>query len=481
MFRARMMSADGETRSPRWTRAGDGVEVANEVWPGSDVPLAIDAGNAELPDIGSNGNWRDCGATALAPHARRAREAGSSNRGPVRLAAPLAYIGLICLAAAPAQAQMLSFDRPGPELYRDDPGIAPISTDAFLWRPPSEAGRWAVGRSLPHDAGYIGRSPGSGGAIWPPGGLPYEAMETSLFGQYSLNLTGRLLVTAGGHLTYVRAVGRPLDSPDIVEAPRSSDFRLAPSVALSWRAGRNTLFYTRRQQGFRAGDLAISAIGSSIIAARSPSERLKMVEAGIRLGEPGTGRFSLNAAVSYVRWANIQADLIDSRGVPVTANIGSGRIYGAEIEGIWRPTRSLSFEMAAFLSDSVLSNPDPAFVGAIGRNLPNVAGRGGRLAARYRARVAPGIDLSIDGMLRYVGPSRPGVGNPLDIAQRGYLDSRIGARLDFGRFGVSLDVDNIGDWAGNRFAFGHAFDVGSGNQMTPLRPRTMRIGFSASF
>jgi outer membrane receptor protein involved in Fe transport len=392
-------------------------------------------------------------------------------------------------------------DTSGPQLYSEDIGITLISNETRLSRPDSEGAGWVVGWSLLHDISNISRSLGLPTAQLPIAGVRNEVTEAALFGQYSLNLTGRLVVTGGGRLTYSRSVGRPLDAPDNVEEPRRSDFRLSPSVALSWRAGRGAIVYTRYQQGFRAGGLAISATGSTTVAERFRSDRVMSVEAGIRLGQPETGRFSFNAAVSYVRWSDIQADLVDSRGLPVTANIGSGQIYGAEIETTWRPIGGLTLEMAAFLnetqrlgacldaqgcgriagaSQSSLTYPAPS-AGAIDRDLPNVSGRGARLAARYRASLAPGIDLSIDSALRYVGPSRLGIGTPLDIAQGDYLDTQVGARLDFGRFGVSFDVDNVGDVRGNRFAFGNPFSVGSGTQMTPLRPRTVRIGFDASF
>jgi len=60
-------------------------------------------------------------------------------------------------------------------------------------------------------------------------------------------------------------------------------------------------------------------------------------------------------------------------------------------------------------------------------------------------------------------------------------EGQAGARLDFGGFGVSLDLDNIMDTRGNRFSFGNPFTVDERNQVTPLRPRTVRLGVDASF
>lgn len=81
--------------------------------------------------------------------------------------------------------------------------------------------------------------------------------------------------------------------------------------------------------------------------------------------------------------------------------------------------------------------------------------------------------------MRYVGPSRLGVGPLLDIPQGSYLVSDIDVHLDFGRFGISLDVTNLGDVRTNSFAFGNPFGLSKRDEITPVRPRTIRLGIEA--
>jgi len=45
---------------------------------------------------------------------------------------------------------------------------------------------------------------------------------------------------------------------------------------------------------------------------------------------------------------------------------------------------------------------------------------------------------------------------------------------------VSIGISNLFDAVGNRFALGTPFAIGS-NQITPLRPRTIRIGIEHAF
>ena len=45
---------------------------------------------------------------------------------------------------------------------------------------------------------------------------------------------------------------------------------------------------------------------------------------------------------------------------------------------------------------------------------------------------------------------------------------------------MSLSVTNLTDEVGNRFAFGAPIATGA-DQITPLRPRTIRLGFEQAF
>ncbi len=58
-----------------------------------------------------------------------------------------------------------------------------------------------------------------------------------------------------------------------------------------------------------------------------------------------------------------------------------------------------------------------------------------------------------------MGRSRLGIGPLLDIPQGNYTVVDIGGRLGFGRFGVSLDVSNLGNVRANSFAFGNPFGL----------------------
>jgi outer membrane receptor protein involved in Fe transport len=53
-------------------------------------------------------------------------------------------------------------------------------------------------------------------------------------------------------------------------------------------------------------------------------------------------------------------------------------------------------------------------------------------------------------------------------------------RIGRENLGLTLGLTNLTDEEGNRFALGTPFAVGR-DQVTPLRPRTIRIGIDAAF
>lgn len=369
----------------------------------------------------------------------------------------------------------------GPQLFVENIGITLLSNETRLSRPDAHGAGWVLGWSLIYNHSDLNRRLGPPDATMPITGVRNETSEAALFGQYSIPITPRLTATVGGRVTFSHSSGSPLDTRARNEEPTRNESRVSPTAAFSWRPADNLLVYGRYQEGFRAGGLAVSESGGTVSAQRFESDNLASFEAGVRIGRPGARRFSFNAAISYAHWEEIQADLVNSRGFPFTTNIGDGRIFGLELEGIWRATPALSFEAAAFINESALYKPDPAFAAADEKDLPNVAGAGGRVATHYQREVAQGVTLNVDGAVRYVGRSWLGIGAPLDVRQGGFFESQLGARLDFGRFGISLDVDNLADSRGNRFAFGNPFGISARNQITPVRPRTVRIGFDARF
>ncbi|MEO8547221.1 MAG: TonB-dependent receptor [Sphingomicrobium sp.] len=366
----------------------------------------------------------------------------------------------------------------GPQLFVEDLGITMISHETRLSRANARDGGWVGGVSLVHDIGDVSRKLGPANALVSLSRLRNVLTEAAVFGQYSHPLTPRLLLTVGGRMTYNREAGGLVDeAADMNESKRES-LRFTPSAAMTFQLARRSVAYVRFAQADRAGGLAISDGGT---VRRFETDSLTSMEAGIRLGQLSRERLAFSASVSHARWKDVQADLIDPAGLPFTANLGDGRINGFEMEAAWRPVRELTFELATFVNESSIHTVDSELFPLEGGDLPNIADAGARGSVQFQRQLGPGVTLGLTGSVRYVGKSRLAVGDPLNLKQGGYAQADVGARLDLGRIGVSLDVTNAADVRGNRFSLGNPFSVTQGNQLTPLRPRTLRLGVDATF
>jgi hypothetical protein len=194
------------------------------------------------------------------------------------------------------------------------------------------------------------------------------------------------------------------------------------------------------------------------------------------------GSVRLSGALSYTSWRNIQADQIDAGGLPTTVNIGNGRIITLDAKASLSPMLGLSLDLAGALANSRLTRPALAIAALpVDRSdLPNVARLNASAALRYGTALAA-YDLSFSTWARYVGRSRLGVGPVLSQRQGEYLDTGLSLRATRGRYAVSATITNVTDETGNRFALGSPLMLGHEEQVTPLRPRTLRIGLEAAF
>jgi outer membrane receptor protein involved in Fe transport len=313
-------------------------------------------------------------------------------------------------------------------------------------------------------------------------GVINQQAEAAMFGQVSRPIISTITGTIGGRLTFARSVGNLSDNPmDKSKEPFRNELRFSGTLALDWHPPGPFSAFVHYQQGYRAGGLAVAPSGSTLESRKFAADDMSMSEIGIRWRNKEQDSLSVRAAFFFADWNHIQADLIDGAGLPYTANIGSGRIFGLDGEITWRLSPALTISATAFLNNSDLYEPEPEFVAPGDRTLPNIARDGVRVAASWRSAIVSGIALTSEASLRYVGASRLGVGPLQNILQGNYFVGDLGARLDFGKYGVSLDITNIGDVRSNSFSFGNPFGLAQRDQITPLRPRTIRLGIDTRF
>ncbi|MBC2776646.1 TonB-dependent receptor [Parasphingopyxis sp. GrpM-11] len=375
--------------------------------------------------------------------------------------------------ASPSDDEPLAFDQASEALL--------VSTENRISQDRGDGFGWLAGMGLAHNQVRVTRLFGPPGDPMSATGVENSIDEFTLFAEASAQPLDGLLLTAGARVTHARLRGLGLDIPVAfatrdASADRSETTFLPSASALLELAPRHRLF-VRFQQGFRPGGLAVR----DEFVQRFENDRVSTIEAGWRYGEFGGSPFAIAATLAHTRWKDIQADIVDGTGFPTTANIGDGRIYTLDVQASWQPSPALTLDFGLFVNDSEVTNPLPALLLSRSAPLPNVADIGAVAGVRYESALGGDLRLNLSALGRYVGESRLGIGPMLGEPQGDFAEADLHVRIGNERSGVSLSATNIFDAVGNRFALGTPFTLGRDRQDTPLRPRTLRLGFDTRF
>jgi len=397
-----------------------------------------------------------------------------------------------------------------PQLYAQNTRVRLLSAESRLAGQTEGGISWVVGTSMISNRSRQRRTAGPVADPQQLAGVENGIEELALFGEASVGLAPAVTLTAGARFSQSHLSGSSIDAPALVLVPLFGSIDVAraadasrkesaflPSIALAWEAAPRLLLFARYQESFRPGGLAVEGnvfrvtaqgtptsdltAASDMIIRRFRNDNLSSLEAGVRYGRSGAGAFDISASLAYTRWNDIQADTVSLFGFPTTANIGDGRIYSFELRAGWRPLPGLSLEGAMLVNDSKVVDPFPGIILQPDFPLPNVADIGARLAVDYQMALSPSLDLRLGGSVRYVGDSVLGVGPVLGDRQGEVTDVSLGARLEHGPHAFTLNLTNLLDEAGNRFAMGSPFTLIQNPQVTPLRPRSVRLGWQFAF
>ena len=378
------------------------------------------------------------------------------------------------------------FTPPGsdPTLFVQRNEISLYANENRLSRQAPDGTGWLIGTSILLDEERLTRTLGLVAAPVRIAGVRNLTADGAVFGEATIRLAPGLAGTVGARISFTKLDGEGLDQPieDRADEPSRRQVRILPSMALSWKPGwQDATLFVRLHQGYRPGGLAVSGDPPAQSVERFQADVITTGEIGIHAGRNAPGRVVVSATISYAGWDDIQADLIESSGLPYTTNVGRGRILGAEGELAWRAAAGLSLSAAAFVNESELTHPAAGFAGSEASQLPNIPAIGGRVAVDYVRALSDRVKLTANLSGRYVGRSRLGVGPTLNIPQGNYLETNAALRIGTERFGFSLSGSNLTDTAANTFALGDPATVAQRLQTTPLRPRTIRAGVDARF
>lgn len=363
-----------------------------------------------------------------------------------------------------------------------------LSNETRLWRPMSDGYSWLIGFSSIRHRYDVDRNIETAGGRVDLAGVKNEVGETTFYGEAGVELRNGLEASFGARFTHSELSGSGEHLSPLVlarfdddDAERNEN-RLLPSASLLARPVDGLTLYARYQQGFRPGGLSIA--GDTVRLYRN--DRLGTAEGGFRYGRPGVDRLDLQGGATLSHWKDIQADFLDASGLPVTDNIGDGRVWTVTANGGVRVTPELRLEAGFAWNDGTITKPTATFLTLLAgtadnsMEIPNIARFVARGAVDWHTTLSSEWTLEANAYARFVGKSRLGIGPHLGESQGEYVDSGLVVRVAGDRRAISLTVTNLTDGTGNRFAFGAPIATGV-DQITPLRPRTIRLGFEQGF
>ncbi len=318
--------------------------------------------------------------------------------------------------------------------------------------------------------------------------------EAALYGDASYALSDRLILSAG-----LRASRTGVSTGSDVEASltgldrefsgRASFTGWSPKLGLDYALAKTTHVYALASQGGRAGGFNTGGpIGQVFATApnlagehrRFAPDELWNFEFGLKT-HLLDDRLELKSALFYDAWRNIQTDQFLPSGLPYTANAGSGRNYGAEIEMAARPIEHLSLEANALFNNPELTHPAAGFVSKAAEDLPGVpdVSIGARIA--YQRPIRGDWSVLVSAEDDYVGRSHVTFDPTQSPVMGGYQLDRFTAQLIGRQWRLMLDVINPTNEGGNTFSYGNPFDFRQIREATPQRPRTYRLVLGYAF
>ncbi|WP_239025769.1 TonB-dependent receptor [Sphingomonas paeninsulae] len=368
----------------------------------------------------------------------------------------------------------------GRAIYDDGRNDLLISQEARLSRSLANGASWLTGFTMVYDRNEESRAMGMIDAPADIIGVTNVTKTISAFAEATLPITPNLSFTVGGRATRARTDGEPsIDAPQSNFVHGRSTLRFDPTLAASWLLAPRVALYGRYQSGFRTGGIAVArGIGR---VADFTSDSIRMGEMGLRIERRSETGVAVSTAVSYARWNDIQADLINRRGQPYTANIGNAEIYAFEGKVDWVPVVGLHTGVAFLYTYNRVDGTVAQSSAPVNRRLPDTPPFAANIEIGYRWSGGSQSEYRIAATGRYVGRSVLGSGNLLDVSQGQYgvIDMTGGWRV--GKMDVSLSIENLTNARANRFSFGNPFTFALRDQTTPLQPLTFRVGIAVSF
>lgn len=330
------------------------------------------------------------------------------------------------------------------------------------------------------------------------GAFHYREKQASVFGELNYYFTPALHLTLGarylkGDSTLDQKNGLYLAGAGNDSSTSLSSTAFTPKYALTWEVDPANTVYTSVAKGFRLGgsnvfvppttcgpDLAANGIDNG--PATYAPDSLWNYELGSK-SRLLNNRLSINAAVFYVKWSNIQQGVyLPTCAYSYNANAGDATSKGVEFEIKAKPMPGLTLSASGGYVKAELSNDkglQNGIVGAVaGAPIQGVPKYNAAVNARYNFALFGDKSAFVTGGVQWVGASKGSLDpGQTDYQRPAYRTADFSAGVAFDKYDLSVFVKNAFD---TDTVIQHP-QVASIVQGYRVAPRSIGLGLAAKF
>jgi iron complex outermembrane receptor protein len=184
--------------------------------------------------------------------------------------------------------------------------------------------------------------------------------------------------------------------PLVPDEPVSANFKQTTSrAAIEYLPSDDLLYYASFTQGFKSGGFNIRYVVPRAAALPFDPETLDSYEAGFKW-QDASHRVRLNGTAFFMEYTDIQVQVFEIGGGPLTQNSGTAEIKGVELELVAAATQNLRFGVGLGYIDAAytdLNPPTVALAASLSKDakLPNTPEFTASASAEYEIARAWGL------------------------------------------------------------------------------------------
>ena len=214
-------------------------------------------------------------------------------------------------------------------------------------------------------------------------------------------------------------------------------------VSPRYKIDDNNMIYARFADGYRPGGANAFPPGLGL-PLTFQADTVTSYEAGYK-GQWLERTLTLDLALFWNEWDNIQIQTSAPGGFQGFINGGSARTAGVEFSTQWQPVHGLTFGLNGAYTEANLTKDVPAAGGVNGDELPFVPKWTAAFTADYNWLISDGWTGDVGGSVNYIGDRKSGFTNAYGTTVPSFTTVNLNASVSHGPVTLQAFIRNIGN------------------------------------